>query len=98
MLKVIEFGVLEAEPESQAKIEPAGMPLWEIGEGCSWPISQDSERLLFCGQRKFGGRSYCAHHLAIAYQPESRSARSARAAERLALPAASEAAGMGCGI
>jgi len=64
MLRVIEFGGLEAEPEPQAKVEPAGMPLWEIGEGCSWPISQDSERLLFCGQRKFGGRSYCAHHLA----------------------------------
>lgn len=68
MFKLFKTGMLEVEPEPEAIPEAAGgLPLWQIGDGCSWPVSEDLDRLLFCGQRRIGRRSYCARHLAIAY-------------------------------
>ena len=93
MLKVIEIGVLEVEPEPEATPPAAGgLPLWQIGDGCSWPVSRDSERLLFCGQRKIGRRSYCQAHALIAYEPERRRRDVERDAGRLSLLAARKAA------
>ena len=42
-------------------------------EGCRWPLWPDDERPphppLFCDEARVIGRSYCRHHLAVAYLP-----------------------------
>jgi hypothetical protein len=40
---------------------------------CRWPIGDPAEPgFRFCGAPKVAGRSYCQHHLGIAYPPRSR--------------------------
>lgn len=41
---------------------------------CQWPFGEPGTKgFRFCGKKTFGGFSYCAHHVQIAYRaPEPR--------------------------
>ncbi len=53
---------------------------------CKWPIGDPtSEDFHFCGQSSAGGKSYCAYHAHMAFQPSSAKREKPKAAV-LALP------------
>ena len=54
---------------------------------CKWPIGDPArDDFHFCGQSTLSGKSYCAYHARMAFQPPQR--RDARPAPRRALPPA----------
>lgn len=54
---------------------------------CKWPIGDPArDDFHFCGQTTLSGKSYCAYHARMAFQPPQR--REARPAPRRSLPLA----------
>lgn len=80
------------EPEVIAPVvsaDGAGMNVATIKNNmCKWPIGDPAkDDFQFCGQNTLSGKSYCAHHARIAFQPPQRRAERPTARTQAAIAA-----------